>query len=159
MFDRVRAILITTSNRIVLIKRIREGLDPYWVAPGGGIEETDKDDETALLRELTEELGAEVDILKLVYLSEQQNNNNQTTTAIYLCRLKDIDLSRRTGPEFSTPSRGEYIIDEVPLDGEILANLNILPTDLKSFVCENAQHMFALPDLRQTPALKNHPNG
>ncbi|HUY47270.1 MAG TPA: NUDIX domain-containing protein, partial [Streptosporangiaceae bacterium] len=57
MTDRVRALLITPDDDLLTIQRIRPGQDPYWVLPGGGVE-PGEDLETALARELREEIAA-----------------------------------------------------------------------------------------------------
>src|SRR5215470_12643322 len=54
-----RAILLDGDD-LVLIKRTKPGVDPYWVTPGGGVEETDDTVVGALHREVDEELGAKV---------------------------------------------------------------------------------------------------
>ena len=41
MKQRVRAILITPDNTMLLMKRIRPGSAPYWVIIGGGVEASD----------------------------------------------------------------------------------------------------------------------
>lgn len=50
--------LILTPEREVLLMRIRapQGGEPFWIAPGGGME-PDETQEQALKRELAEELG------------------------------------------------------------------------------------------------------
>lgn len=50
--------LILTPEREVLLMRIRapQGGEPFWIAPGGGME-PDETQEQALRRELAEELG------------------------------------------------------------------------------------------------------
>lgn len=54
-----RATLIDDDQRLLLIKRTKPGQEPYWTAPGGGIEPDDPSAEGGLIRELREELGAE----------------------------------------------------------------------------------------------------
>jgi len=49
MTDRVRGLLITPDGDLLAIQRIRPGQDPYWVLPGGGVEDGE-DLETALAR-------------------------------------------------------------------------------------------------------------
>ena len=52
-----RALVLTKENKILFIKRIKIGQEPYYVTPGGGIEENENSLE-ALKRELLEETGA-----------------------------------------------------------------------------------------------------
>ena len=53
MTDRVRGLLITPDGDLLTVQRIRRSHDPYWVLPGGGVEDGE-DLETALARELRE---------------------------------------------------------------------------------------------------------
>lgn len=57
-----RAILLDGGSnlRMVLIKRTKPGLEPYWITPGGGVEPGDTSVVAALHRELDEELGAKI---------------------------------------------------------------------------------------------------
>jgi 8-oxo-dGTP pyrophosphatase MutT (NUDIX family) len=117
--------------------------------PGGGIEETDPNLEAALKREVNEELGADVDILKLVFeLTRQTASNLSTKESFFLCALRRLDPAQRNGPEFSEPDRGEYIIDELLLDSRLLLSTNIKPDELKDFLAKHWTKLFTLPDLR-----------
>jgi len=68
--DRVRALLVTSDHDLLVIQRIRPGQDPYWVLPGGGVE-AGEDLETALARELREEIAATADVHSLLYVLER----------------------------------------------------------------------------------------
>lgn len=63
-----RAILLDDQSRLVLIKRTRPGQDPYWTAPGGGLEPADISVQSGLRRELREELGAKAEGYEQVFL-------------------------------------------------------------------------------------------
>ncbi|WP_344592276.1 NUDIX domain-containing protein [Actinomadura vinacea] len=39
--ERVRALLLTSTGTLLLIKRTKPGQTPYWVLPGGGVEADD----------------------------------------------------------------------------------------------------------------------
>lgn len=54
-----RAILLDGDD-LVLIKRTKPGVDPYWLTPGGGVEPEDATVVDALHREVDEELGAKI---------------------------------------------------------------------------------------------------
>ncbi|RSM34881.1 NUDIX hydrolase, partial [Actinoplanes sp. ATCC 53533] len=55
MKDRVRAVLVTPNDKVLLIRRERPHTPVYWVLPGGGVESTDASREDALRREVHEE--------------------------------------------------------------------------------------------------------
>ena len=105
MTDRVRALLITPDNELLTIQRIRPGQDPYWVLPGGGVE-TGEDLETALARELREEIAATADVHSLLHILEHDGERQY----FYLARAHtwSAEPGDRTGPEFTDPANGEY---------------------------------------------------
>jgi 8-oxo-dGTP pyrophosphatase MutT (NUDIX family) len=146
---RVRALITRDFLSLLLIKRSRQGSDPYWVFPGGGIEETDPDPESALRRELVEELGAEVDVLKLVFTLERQTAPGlMTKESFYLCRLLRYDETKRTGKEFLDLSRGTYSSEWILLDRESVAATNIRPNELKQFLFSHLTDLAMVEDLR-----------
>ncbi|MER7009586.1 NUDIX hydrolase [Dactylosporangium sp. NPDC000555] len=59
-----RAIPIDRHGQLLLIRRTKPGLGPYWTTPGGGVEPGDASVEQAMIRELREEFGAEVDTVQ-----------------------------------------------------------------------------------------------
>lgn len=146
--NRVRAILLDRDNRLVLIRREKPGVPPYYVAPGGGVEPFDPTFHAALRREMSEELGGTVEIKKLVYISQAHRGTDTLVRQLYyLCSLVDYDLSRRTGPEFTDPTRGKYIVESVPLLPTALEKLRILSDDLKLFLIINAFQLPSLPEI------------
>ncbi len=135
--QRVRAILLDSSANLILIKRIKPHLLPYWVAPGGGVEATDISIEAALKRELWEELGATVEIGRLVLeLNPEHDQNTDIKQSFFLCHLITMNPENKMEPEFSDPTRGKYIIETIPLNMDSLKPLNILPVALKDFLLD-----------------------
>ncbi len=149
MIQRVRAILITPDDKLLLIKRIKPGIAPYWVLPGGRVEDHDEDLEAALAREVTEEMAGTPYVRVLIYTMEGE----QSRESFYLARIDTWSFDDHTGPEFSEKGRGEYLLEEVPLATEALEALDIKPTEVADFL-RNAAHetgspgLFNLPDLR-----------
>ncbi|WP_066361102.1 NUDIX hydrolase [Herbidospora mongoliensis] len=125
MAGRVRAVLFTPSGHLLTIKRVRPGLAPYWVFPGGGIEPDDAGLEDALLREVREELGGTAVIDSIFHVDPEG-------AYFFLARIDTWDPALRTGPEFADPARGEYIIEEIPIDR--LAEIDLRPEDVKLLV-------------------------
>jgi double-stranded uracil-DNA glycosylase len=56
----VRALVVDSRGRTLLLRWPRPGGPPWWIAPGGGVEPGESDEE-ALRRELAEELGLAID--------------------------------------------------------------------------------------------------
>lgn len=142
---RVRAILLTGRGTILLIKRLRSGRAPYWVLPGGGVEPTDSSFEEALARELDEEIGGSAKILSEVFYTEYPGLDEMDGWTVqhhyYVCLLDGYDLSRRYGPEFSDPSKGEYLLDEVLLEPDALDAITFLSDEIKDFLMTHAEQL------------------
>jgi len=148
MTNRVRALLITPDGDLLTIRRTRPGQASYWVLPGGGVEDGE-DMETALARELREELAATCDIHGLVYILGDGSDRQY----FYLARAQSWSASAadRSGPEFADPARGDYQLQPVPLTPEALAGIDFKPDALAGFLLSHLRdeaNLFDLPDLR-----------
>ena len=97
MSDRVRAVLVTLADRLLMIKRVKPGQCPYWVLPGGGVDPTDSSLEDALHREIREELAGTADIHSLIQVVERGGERQY----IFLTRIRTWDFADRSGPEAS----------------------------------------------------------
>lgn len=133
MKERVRAVLVTPNGTTLVIKRVRPGVDPYWVIVGGGVEESDATREDALLREIREEVAGDAEIVRLLHEMENTKGENEF---FYLARVNTWDFENRTGPEFARTDRGEYILEEVPLTTKAIADLNLLPAEISTVLCQ-----------------------
>jgi ADP-ribose pyrophosphatase YjhB (NUDIX family) len=134
-----RAILIDDDGRLVLIKRTRPGQPPYWTAPGGGVDASDESVEAALHRELAEELGAEASGAARVFLFSSPSDAGVSVQHFFVARLKKLDESARSGPEFQDASRGGYALDRIGLLGDELASVDLKPDVLKEFILANKE--------------------
>lgn len=137
IIQRVRAILLTKDGKMLFIKRVKTTAPPYWVAPGGGVESQDDDIHSTLHRELLEELGARVEILREAFVLRHEKAGKNLQEHFFICRLIDYDLSLRSGPEFDDPSRGQYLLDFVPLEKDAIARLNIKTEELRDWLMRN----------------------
>lgn len=143
--QRVRAILLTQDGHVLFIKRVKpNNTNPYWVAPGGGVEDDDPTLLDALDRELREELGAYADVIEEGFVLEHHKAGKNLQEFFFVCHLLDYDLSLRHGPEFDDPQRGEYIPDFVPLEARAIAALNILTEELKTWLVDNISYLRVL---------------
>src|SRR6202034_4316706 len=121
MTDRVRALLITPAGELLAIRRVRPGQDPYWVLPGGGVD-AGEDLETALARELHEEIAATGDIHSLLHIVERGGERPYFSLA--RARAWSAEPDDRSGPEFADAARGEYHLQTIPLTAEALAAID-----------------------------------
>jgi 8-oxo-dGTP pyrophosphatase MutT (NUDIX family) len=139
---RVRAVLLTKNNKLLFIKRIKPNKPhPYWVAPGGGVEDADESLLDALKRELCEELGATVEILDFGFMISHTKASKNLEEHFFICRLVDYDLSLRHGPEFDDPTRGEYIPVEIALTPEAIRAIDIKTKELRDWLLDNLGHL------------------
>ena len=142
---RIRAgIVLIKDNKVALIERYRAGLH-YYVFPGGGVDEGESPEQTAV-REAMEELGIEVAIEQKV----AEIQLGQKSRQIYF-------LVRQTGGEFGTgqgeefaesnpedPQKGVYIPIWMPVD-ELPLHAKVHPADVAQLVVKSVKEGW-LPD-------------
>ena len=100
----------------------------YYAFPGGGVEKGE-DLEEAVVREVEEELGIQVEVEKLLYKIETESQKEY----FYLCKYLSGNFGTGTGPEFS--GNPEYItngnyIPEI-IGKEEIENIVLLPPQIK----------------------------
>lgn len=134
-----RAILIDEHGRLVLIRRQRSGLAPYWTTPGGGVEPGDRTLEATMHRELAEELGATAACVGMVLRLGPDGDDG--AQHYFLAALTGLDPARRTGEEYADPGRGTYDIDRVDLAGDRLESIDLKPEALKAFLLEHGEDL------------------
>lgn len=148
MNERVRAILVTPNNTMLAIKRVRPGVTPYWVVPGGGVEPTDPHREAALEREIREEIAGEIDVISLLQVLEAHDERQY----YYLATIKHWSFEDHTGPEFAHNSRGKYLLEEVPLTPDGITSIDLKPEAISDYlkdVLSKDGGLQAQPDLRK----------
>ncbi|WP_329196882.1 NUDIX hydrolase [Streptomyces sp. NBC_01435] len=126
MIERVRAVLVTPNDTMLVIRRTRPGIPVYWVLPGGGVEATDESREAALHREIHEEIAGKADIVRLLHTLETDDERQ----LFYLAHIEAWSFDDRTGPEFSAEGRGEYALEEVPLTTSGIDSIDLKPEEI-----------------------------
>ncbi|MHC5902631.1 NUDIX domain-containing protein [Streptomyces sp. S6] len=135
MRHRVRAVLLTPTNTLLLMRRIRPGVEPYSVVVGGKVEATDAGPEAAVLREVHEETGGEATVVRLFHTLETDGERQD----FYLATIEEWDFEARTGPEFSQEGRGEYLLQELPLTVEAIGGANLMPSEIAVVLREGVE--------------------
>jgi len=136
MKERVRAI-IKNGEDILLIHRIKKERE-YWVFPGGGIEKTDSDIKSALVRECKEELGVEVRVGDLFTTYKYGGAGEEQCEYFYFSEILSGVLGTGSGPEFQegTHYEGMYALEWIPLGD--FPSKNIQPEEVKKKLQEEA---------------------
>lgn len=102
----------------------------YFVFPGGGQEENETFEE-GTLREIKEEFGIDVKIVRKLY--EEYSEKFDQTTIYYLCKYISGEFGTGNGPEFSNDPKyvdsGKYIPEIVKR--EEIENIPLMPHDIK----------------------------
>ncbi len=81
-------IVIIKDGRVLLIKRGHEPFKGMWALPGGRLEENESIEECAV-REAKEEIGADVEIKKLVGVYSKPDRDPRKIVAIaFLCDVE-----------------------------------------------------------------------
>ncbi|MGW6817740.1 NUDIX hydrolase [Streptomyces sp. NPDC055005] len=126
MIERVRGVLVTADDTMLVIRRTKPGIPVYWVLPGGGVEAGDESREAALHREIHEEIAGKAEIVRLLHTVESDDERQ----LFYLARIATWSFDDRTGPEFSAEGRGEYALDEIPLTLAGLDGIDLKPEEI-----------------------------
>lgn len=105
-------------------------IQEYYVFPGGGQEENETFEE-GTIREIKEEFGIEVKIVKKLY--EEYSEKFNQRTIYYLCEYISGKFGTGTGPEFSNDPKyvdsGKYIPEIVKR--EDIEKITLMPPKIK----------------------------
>ena len=118
----------------------RKDYQEYYTFPGGGLEEGETPEE-GTIREIKEELGINVKIVKKVY--EIYSERFQREEIFYLCEYIGGEFGTGDGPEFSNDPRyvdsGKYIPEIVRR--EDVKNIVLLPFLAKEKFLKDMENM------------------
>lgn len=112
--------IILKEDNIILIHRIKQN-EEYYVFPGGGIEKGESN-EQCILREIKEELGIDVRVVKYLYRLETEKDIEY----YFLCEYLNGEIGTGKGPEFTDKDylcRGKYIPEFHKLNSILLLDL------------------------------------
>lgn len=122
--------MLIEDDQVVLIRRERRGVAPYYLFPGGGIEAGETAEEAAV-REAFEELGIEVRLEGLLAVVEFSGNSQQYFRASRVAGT----FGTGSGNELTaaaTSDTGSYTPVWMPIDA--LHRLDVRPRDLAMLV-------------------------
>ena len=108
----------------------------YYVFPGGGLEDDDASVEDGVKREIKEEFGIEVKVIRKQY---ENIVPGELAEYIYLCEYVSGEFGTGSGPEFSNDpayaDRGEYLPEIV--DKNKIKDLPLIPENLKEKIVKD----------------------
>lgn len=91
--------IITNEDKVLLIKRERGDFIGLYGLPGGKVEECEHID-TAIEREINEELGLKLKFNQLLGTATEIMHDKNSTTILYCCELL-MDINQKiSNPEF-----------------------------------------------------------
>ena len=135
--------IIFIDGKIALMHRKdvlkRPEMPEYYTIPGGGLEEGETEEE-GTKREIKEEFGIEVKIVKKLY--EMKSTKFNQKELYYLCEYVSGKFGTGQGPEFSNDPKykdsGKYIPELV--EKENIKNINLLPLEIKKKIITDIEN-------------------
>ena len=135
--------IIFINGKIALMHRKdvlkRPEMPEYYTIPGGGLEEGETEEE-GTKREIKEEFGIEVRIVKKLY--EMKSTKFNQKELYYLCEYVSGKFGTGQGPEFSNDPKykdfGKYIPELV--EKENIKNINLLPIEIKKKIITDIEN-------------------
>ena len=119
---------IALMHRVGVIKR--KDIQEYYTFPGGGLEEGETLEE-GTIREIKEEFGIDVKVVKKLYELESKRFNQKEY--FFLCEYVLGKFGTGQGPEFSNNPKyidsGKYIPEIIKK--EEIKNIPLLPPEIK----------------------------
>lgn len=141
--ERIRvAGILPIENGFAFMHRVgvkNHPIGDYYTFPGGG-REGDETLEDGTKREIKEEFGINVEVVKQLYSLENGEVNKKEY--FYLCKYIDGEFGTGEGPEFSNDpkyaDRGQYIPEIV--DRKEVEKIALLPTEIRDKFIEDVKN-------------------
>jgi 8-oxo-dGTP pyrophosphatase MutT (NUDIX family) len=126
----VRGIALGPDGSLILIARRRAGRAPYLTFPGGHVEDSDRDLEAALRREVAEELAAGFDVCRPVADLVTDVAGDERREVFYVIELASYSATGGDGPEWRRRDAGNRYEVVTRTVGPGLVADNLQPTVL-----------------------------
>ena len=139
----VRVVVKFDDGRILMVRQQHPERE-IWLLPGGGIEDGETSDEAAV-REVKEETGLDVEIVRMLWHVEQlKDDGEQRYVNFFLARPVGGELALGEDPEFDESGQVLREVKKVSME-ELSLLTNVYPEFLKeelSAVLEADTHTF-----------------
>ena len=124
---------VIRDNKILMVNHRVAGRYDFWVAPGGGVQDTESL-EHAVAREVREETGLNVSVKKLLYVEEMYNPEERSVKFWYQCEFLDGHLDC-TAKEAVT----EHIVNVRFMGKDDIRNYKVFPPMLHYELCKEIE--------------------
>ena len=129
------AAIIIKDNKLLMVKTRKHG-EEYYLLLGGGIEYGETIEE-ALKREVLEETGFIVKILKPVYINEyihRDNKSKRVVNIFFITKILGIDKTRKINDD--------DIVEVMLIDIDKLDKIELYPKKLREYIKEDLKKDF-----------------
>lgn len=117
----------------------RKDYQEYYTFPGGGLEENETPQD-GVIREIEEEFGIKVKVIKKLYEIKSEKFNQ--LEIFYLCEYISGTFGTGTGPEFSNNPKyidsGKYLPEIIPQDK--IKDILLLPQNVAKMFLEDLEN-------------------
>jgi len=128
------AAIIIKDNKLLVVKTRRHG-EEYYLLPGGGIEYGETIEE-ALKREVREETGFIVKILKPIYINEYIHRDNWSK------RVVNIFFITKILGFGKTKKIDDDIVEVMLIDVDKLDKIDLYPKKLREYIKKDSKNEF-----------------
>ena len=128
---------LAVMHRKDVIKRPE--MPEYYTLPGGGLENGETLEE-GTIREIKEEFGINVKVIKKLYEMESEKFNQKEL--FFLCEYESGEFETGEGPEFSSDPKyiesGKYLPELI--ERENIEKINLMPPEIKEKIIEDIKN-------------------
>lgn len=144
--------VIPMDNGFAFMHRVgvksKQDYEDYYTFPGGGLEEGENLEE-GVIREIKEEFGIDVKVVKKLYEMYYEKFDQQEY--FFLCEYLGGEFGTGTGPEFSNnpkyKDKGQYIPEIIKR--EDVKNIFLLPQDIRDKFVEDINKNAIIEDINK----------
>ena len=141
------AAIVIRDTKILLMHRIKDGLE-YYVLPGGGVEENETV-EQAVLREVAEETTLTISTEKLLYVHKY----TQSTQYFYQCKYISGTPQLAANSEELLESSAENFFEPLWMETAQVKNLLLYPLEIRDWLIADIAASFSAATFPKTATI------
>lgn len=134
------AAIVIKNNQALVMHRINNGKE-YYVFPGGGVEEGETKEDTAI-RETQEEMSVKIEIQKLLYHIHYQSDTRESEQYFYLAKYISGTPQLGPGNELTAVENGKSVYEPMWVELDKIGNLIVYPAEVKDWLLEDLKNNF-----------------